>query len=52
MGQEAFVETNVDSTDWFNVQKVDRQHCIFSLYTYNLYTVYVLRNKERVMTGK
>jgi len=42
-GQEAKVRTG-HGTDWFQIGKGVRQGCILSLYLFNLYTEYIMRN--------
>ena len=43
-GQEATVRTVHGTTDWFQIGKGVRQGCILSLYLFNLYTEYIMRN--------
>ena len=43
-GQEATVRTGHGTTDWFQIGKGGRQGCILSLYLFNLYAEYIMRN--------
>ena len=43
-GQEATVRTGHGTTDWFQIGKGVCQGCILSLYIFNLYAEYILRN--------
>ena len=43
-GQEATVRTGHGTTDWFQIGKGVRQGCILSLYLFNLYAEYIMRN--------
>ena len=43
-GQEATVRTGHGKTDWFQIGKGGRQGCILSLYLFNLYAEYIMRN--------
>ena len=43
-GQEATVRTGHGTTDWFQIGKRVRQGCILSLYLFNLYAEYIIRN--------
>ena len=43
-GQEATVQTEHGTTDWFQIGKGVRQVCILSLYLFNLFTEYIMRN--------
>ena len=43
-GQEATVRTGHGITDWFQIGKGVRQGCILSLYLFNLYAEYIMRN--------
>ena len=43
-GQEATVRTGHGTTDWFQIGKGVRQGCILSLYLFNLYADYIMRN--------
>ena len=43
-GQEATVRTGHGTTDWFQIGKGVHQGCIVSLYLFNLYTGYIMRN--------
>ena len=43
-GQEATVRTGLGTTDWFQIGKGARQGCILSLYLFNLYAEYIMRN--------
>ena len=43
-GQEATVRTGHGTTDWFQIGKGARQGCILSLYLFNLYAEYIMRN--------
>ena len=43
-GQEATVRTGYGTTDWFHIGKGVRQGCILSLYLFNLYAEYIMRN--------
>ena len=43
-GQEATVRTGHGATDWFQIGKGVHQGCILSLYLFNLYAEYVMKN--------
>ena len=43
-GQEATVRTAHGTTDWFPIGKGARQGCILSLYLFNSYAEYTMRN--------
>ena len=43
-GQEATVRTGHETTDWFHIGKEVCQGCILSLYLFNLYAEYIMRN--------
>ena len=43
-GQEAIVRTGHGTTDWFQIRKGVCQGCILSLYLFNLYAQYIMRN--------
>ena len=43
-GQEATVRTGHGTTDWFQIGKGVCQGYILSLYLFNLYTEYIMRN--------
>ena len=43
-GEEATVRTLHRTTDWFRVGKGVRQGCTLSLYSFNLYAEYIMRN--------
>ena len=43
-GQEATVRTRHGKTDWFQIRKGVHQGCILSLYLFNLYAEYIMRN--------
>ena len=43
-GQEATVRTGHGTTGWFQIGKGVCQGCIFSLYIFNLYAEYIIRN--------
>ena len=43
-GQEATVRTGHGTTDWFQIEKGVRQDCILSLWLFNLYAEYIMRN--------
>src|SRR5574337_1025201 len=43
-GQEATVRTGHETTDWFQIRKGEGQGCILSLYLFNLYAEYIMRN--------
>ena len=43
-GQEATVRTGYETTDWFQIVKGVHQGCILSIYLFNLYTEYIMRN--------
>jgi len=43
-GQEATVRTGHGTTDWFQIGKGVHQGCILSIYLFNLYTEYIMRN--------
>ena len=42
--QEAIVRTGHGTIDWFQIGKGVRQGCILSLYLFNLYAEYIMRN--------
>ena len=44
MGQEATVRTGHGTTDWFQIGKGERQGCILSPFSFNLYAEYIMRN--------
>ena len=41
---ESTVRTGHGTTDWFQIGKGVRQGCILSLYLFNLYAEYIMRN--------
>ena len=43
-GQEATVGAGHGTTDWFQFWKGVHQGCILSLYSFNLYAEYIMRN--------
>ena len=43
-GQEATVRTGLGTIDWFQIGKGVHQGCILSLYLFNLYAEYIMRN--------
>ena len=43
-GQEATVRTGHGTTDWFQIGKGVCQGCILSLYLFNFYAEYIMRN--------
>ena len=43
-GQEATVRTEHGTTDWFQIGKRVRQGCLLSLFLFNLYSEYIVRN--------
>ena len=43
-GQEATVRTGHGTTDWFQMGKEVHQGCILSLYLFNFYAEYIMRN--------
>ena len=43
-GQEASVRTGHGTTDWFQIGKGVHQDCILSLWLFNLYAEYIMRN--------
>ena len=43
-GQEATVRTGHGTTDWFQIGKGVRQHCILSPCLFNFYAEYIMRN--------
>ena len=43
-GQEAAVRTRHGTMDWFKIGKGVHQGCILSLYLFNLYASYIMRN--------
>ena len=43
-GQEATFRTGHGTTDWFQIGKGVRQHCILSPCLFNLYAEYIMRN--------
>ena len=42
--QEATVRTGHETTDWFQIEKGERQACILSPCLFNLYAEYIIRN--------
>ena len=44
IGQEATVRSRHGTTDWFQIGKGIRQGCILSLFLFNLYLKYFMRN--------
>ena len=44
IGQEATVRTGHETTDWFQIGKGVYQGCILSLWLFNFYTEYIMRN--------
>ena len=44
VGQEATVRTGHGTTDWFQIGKGICQGCILSLFLFNSYTEYIMRN--------
>ena len=44
MGQEAIVRTGHGTTDWFKIEKGERQGCILSPCLFNVYAEYIMRN--------
>ena len=44
VGQEATVRTGHGTIDWFQIGKGVHQGCILSLYLFNLYAKYIMRN--------
>ena len=44
VGQETTDRTEHGTTDWFQIGKGVRQGCILSLYLFNLYAEYIMRN--------
>jgi len=43
-GQEAMVRTGHGTTDWFQIGKGVHQDCTLSLYLFNFYAEYIIRN--------
>ena len=43
-GQEATVRTGHGTTDWFQIRKGIHKGCLLSLYLFNLYAEYFMRN--------
>ena len=43
-GQEATFRTGHGITDWFQIRKGIHQGCILSLWLFNLYAEYIMRN--------
>ena len=43
-GQEATVRTGHGMTSWFQLEKEVHKDCILSLYLFNLYAEYIMRN--------
>ena len=43
-GQEATVRTGHGTTDWFQIRKGIHKGCLLSLYLFNLYAEYIMRN--------
>ena len=52
-GQEATFRTGHGTTNWFPIGKGVHQGCILSLYLFNLYAEYIMRNVglEEAQTG-
>ena len=46
-GQEAIVRTKHETTHWFQTGKGLREGCILSLYLFNLYSEYIMKNAGR-----
>ena len=46
-GQEAILRTGHGTTDWFQTGKGVPQGCILSLFIFNLYSEYIMRNVEQ-----
>ena len=44
VGQETTVRTGYGTTDWFQIGKGVRQHCILSPCLFNFYAEYIMRN--------
>ena len=44
VGQEGTVRTGHATKDWFQIRKGVHQGCILSLYLFNFYAEYVMRN--------
>ena len=42
--QEATIRTRHGITDWFQIGKGVRQGCVLSLYLFNFYAEYIMRN--------
>ena len=43
-GPEATVRTGHGTTDWFQIEKGVHQGCILSLYLFNFYAEYIMKN--------
>ena len=43
-GQEATVRTRHGTTDWFQIEKGERQSCVLSPCLFNFYGEYIMRN--------
>ena len=43
-GQKSTVRTGHGTTDWFQIGKGERQGCVLSLFLFNLYAEYIMRN--------
>ena len=52
-GEEETVRTGHETADWFQIGKGVHQGCILSLYLFNLYAQYLMRNAglEEAQTG-
>ena len=52
-GQEATVRTGHETTDWFQIQKGERQGCILSPCFFNFFAEHIMRNArvEEAQTG-
>ena len=52
-GEEETVRTGHGTTDWFQIGKGVHQGCILSLYLFNFYAQYIMRNAglEEAQTG-
>ena len=44
VGQEARVRTGHETTDWFQIQKGERQGCILSPCFFNFFAEHIMRN--------
>ena len=53
VGQEATIRTLYGTTDWFKIEKVVQQSCLWSPCLFNLYAEHIMRNAglDELQTG-